>query len=115
MLPTLKYSNILLIKEQKLISIIKKEEDFVGYYDFKTCLDNIEEIIEDTVLDDLEGYYYNVKSNYSTIHNNKVCGDKEDYEQLIAQSSLLFNLRKITILRNHIIATGGKRYSELNK
>ncbi len=93
----------------------KKEEDFVGYYDFKTCLDNIEEIIEDTVLDDLEGYYYNVKSNYSTIHNNKVCVDKEEYEQLIAQSSLLFNLRKITILKNHIIATGGKRYRELNK
>lgn len=93
----------------------KQNEDDDSYDDFKTCLDNVETIIEDTVTDDLEGYYYNVKSNYSTIYDNKVCVDKEEYEQLIEQSSLLFNLRKLTILRNHIVATGGKRYCELNK
>lgn len=81
--------------------------------DSETCLDFIGTIVEEAIIDDLEGYYCQVKSDYSTIHNNKVCIDKEDYEQLISQSAHLFNLRKTTILRNHIIAVGGKKYCEL--
>ena len=92
----------------------------INFYDkddeeLQTCLDYIERKIEDTVLDDLEGYYYRVKENYSTILDNKVCIDKEDYEQLIAHSSILYNLRDTTILRNHILVTGGKSNRGLHR
>lgn len=89
-----------------------QEEDF---YELQTCLDFVNKYIEDAIIDDVEVYFYDVKTDYSTIHNNKVCVDKEDYEQLIKQSAHLFSLRKTVILRNHIIAIGGKRYQELNQ
>lgn len=102
-------------KGAKINLYYNEDDGFEGFNYFKTCLDHIEIIIQDSVLDDLEGDFYNVKSNYSEIYYDKVCVDKEDYEQLIKQSAHLFHLRKTTILRNHIVAVGGKRYSELKK
>ncbi|WP_395052205.1 hypothetical protein [Flavobacterium sp.] len=92
----------------------------INFYDTQdeepeTILDYSNSKIDDTLFYDLSELYYNVKSNYSTIHNDKVCVNKEDYEQLINQSSLLYNLRYTTILRNHIIATGGKTFRKLSK
>lgn len=92
----------------------------INFYDTEseepeTCLDFLENYIEDTLVDDLsDGYYFKVKSDYSTLNNNKVCINKEDYDQLIIQSTLLYKLRNSTILRNYITATGGKMYRELN-
>ena len=79
----------------------------------ETCLDYIEKKIEDSIIDDLDIYFEKIVADYSNIHNDKVCINKLDYEQLINQSKFLFNLRELSILRNHIIAIGGKRFYQL--
>lgn len=86
----------------------------IKFDEAETCLDFIQKYIEDTLVDDLaDGYYYKVAKDYSKISNDNICVGKEDYVQLILQSELLYNLRDLTILKNHIIATGGKTYQEL--
>lgn len=93
----------------------------INFYDTQsdepeTCLDFLQNYIEDTLVDDLsDGFYFKVKSDYGTLSNDKLSIDKENYDQLIIQSTLLYKLRNATILRNYIIATGGKMYRELNQ
>lgn len=89
----------------------KQDED----EEFETCLDFAEKHLSDSLSDNMQIYYYKNWNNYSTIDNDKVSIDKKDFQQLIDQSAHLFGIKNTYTLINHIIATGGKRYSELNK
>ena len=81
----------------------------------QTCLDFAEMKFYEDVSDSELNYFTDIDPNFATILNDKICIDRSDYSELLKKSKLLKDIYDTYKIINHIIAIGGKRYSEISK
>lgn len=84
------------------INLKINEEDCVF-----SILDFANEIIQDLIYES-ENSKFPIKSNYFTAENNFVLVDKTEYNNLVDVSNILHKIYKTSVLRDTIIAFGGK-------
>lgn len=93
------------------LNYVSKASD--RYEQSQTCLDFAEMKFYDDVSDNEYEFFSDINPNFDTIHEGKVCIDKSDYLGLLERSVKLKDIYDTYKLINHIIAIGGKRFSEL--
>lgn len=84
------------------------------YDEIQTCLDYAEMKFYDAISENEFEFSSDINPNLDLIHQEKtVCINKSDYLGLIERAKKLNDIYETYKLINHIIAIGGKRFSEL--